>query len=217
MAGPRQLVQRPRRSAGKRRTVKLVQSSRAARSRGAWARQKPKESGGRIRGGGELGTIRCLAVGRRSARSPANWKATAAQRRRRARKRPSLAMQPPCTEGPWLWQQASVPDWVRQAKPYIEDPLVDAAVPMSQRRALLELEEGTCRWPIGDPSSADFRFCGATTEKGKPYCAAHWARAYRPRAQATSSAPVESEHLPIQARRTRRRTTAARRLSEAGR
>jgi hypothetical protein len=31
---------------------------------------------------------------------------------------------------------------------------------MSQRLSLLELNEATCHWPIGDPSSPDFFFCG---------------------------------------------------------
>lgn len=181
MGGQHQLPQRrPRRSAG-------IELPKAAWSQGESAQQRSKESGGRLRRGSELGAIHRLAIVRRSPRSSANWKASAAEWRRRARKHLSDAMQPPRTEVPRLWQQGSVPDWVRKAEPYVEDPLVDAAVPMSQRRAFLELEDRTCRWPIGDPRSPDFLFCGATTREGKPYCAAHWARAYRPRAQATQA------------------------------
>ena len=41
------------------------------------------------------------------------------------------------------------------------DPVTsDNVVPMSQRLSLLELNEATCHWPIGDPSSPDFFFCG---------------------------------------------------------
>ena len=41
------------------------------------------------------------------------------------------------------------------------DPVAyDNVVPMSQRLTLLELNEATCHWPIGDPSSSDFFFCG---------------------------------------------------------
>jgi GcrA cell cycle regulator len=35
-----------------------------------------------------------------------------------------------------------------------------------------------CAWPIGDPTSADFRYCGAPVLSGKPYCASHCAVAY---------------------------------------
>ena len=41
------------------------------------------------------------------------------------------------------------------------DPVTsDNVVPMSQRLSLLELNEATCHWPTGDPSSPDFFFCG---------------------------------------------------------
>ncbi|MAU21324.1 MAG: hypothetical protein CMH13_12420 [Martelella sp.] len=33
------------------------------------------------------------------------------------------------------------------------------------------MEAGSCRWPIGDPRSPDFRLCGAPTEPGQPSCA----------------------------------------------
>lgn len=38
-----------------------------------------------------------------------------------------------------------------------------------------------CRWPIGDPLSAAFSFCGRSASYG-PYCLDHRRVAYRPRA-----------------------------------
>jgi len=38
------------------------------------------------------------------------------------------------------------------------------------RITLLELREGLCRWPLGDPRSESFGFCGAPNEPGKSYC-----------------------------------------------
>lgn len=35
-----------------------------------------------------------------------------------------------------------------------------------------------CCWPIGTPGIRDFRYCGAPTEPGRPYCADHCARAF---------------------------------------
>src|SRR5262245_24599367 len=73
--------------------------------------------------------------------------------------------------------------WVVNAKPYVEDARLDANIPRRRRRALLELTENTCRWPVGDPRSARFFFCGAQAARNQPYCAEHCARAYlRPRA-----------------------------------
>ena len=61
-----------------------------------------------------------------------------------------------------------------------EPELVDNVVPMGQRRTLLELTEETCRWPIGDPSHADFFFCGGQAITSLPYCAFHSRVAYQP-------------------------------------
>lgn len=36
----------------------------------------------------------------------------------------------------------------------------------------------TCQWPVGDPKTADFHFCGAESEAGRPYCTEHCAVAY---------------------------------------
>lgn len=45
--------------------------------------------------------------------------------------------------------------------------------------SLHELSGETCRWPIGFPGDADFRFCGNHPVKGLPYCAGHARIAYR--------------------------------------
>lgn len=50
----------------------------------------------------------------------------------------------------------------------------------SRRLTLLELSERTCKWPIGDPSTGDFYFCGHPCAPDKPYCAAHVQLAYQP-------------------------------------
>ena len=52
-------------------------------------------------------------------------------------------------------------------------------VESAQRRSLLELTEGACRWPLDDPGSADFAFCGNETIAGFSYCAGHARMAYR--------------------------------------
>src|ERR1700756_3191542 len=61
-----------------------------------------------------------------------------------------------------------------------EPELVDNIIPLGQRRTILELTEETCRWPIGDPGSPEFFFCGGHTIAGLPYCAYHSRVAYQP-------------------------------------
>ena len=36
-----------------------------------------------------------------------------------------------------------------------------------------EIGEGACRWPLGDPTTEDFVYCGVQTAKGRSYCAGH--------------------------------------------
>lgn len=51
-------------------------------------------------------------------------------------------------------------------------------IPVEQRLSLLQLSETTCKWPIGDPLTPDFYFCGQHSDEGKPYCDFHSRRAY---------------------------------------
>lgn len=41
------------------------------------------------------------------------------------------------------------------------------------------LRPDQCRWPIGDPDSENFHFCGAPVFVGKPYCYEHCKAAYQ--------------------------------------
>ncbi|MDG2403983.1 MAG: GcrA family cell cycle regulator [Paracoccaceae bacterium] len=50
----------------------------------------------------------------------------------------------------------------------------------AKKLSLLELTERTCKWPVGDPATDDFWFCGLATQAGKPYCEAHVGVAFQP-------------------------------------
>jgi GcrA cell cycle regulator len=63
-----------------------------------------------------------------------------------------------------------------------EPELIENIIPIGQRCSILELNEGKCHWPIGDPSSSDFFFCGGKTIEGLPYCGYHSRIAYQPAA-----------------------------------
>jgi len=43
---------------------------------------------------------------------------------------------------------------------------------------LSALTSDMCSWPIGDPGTAGFRFCGRSAVTGKPYCPEHCSIAY---------------------------------------
>jgi GcrA cell cycle regulator len=50
----------------------------------------------------------------------------------------------------------------------------------AKKISLMELTERTCKWPIGDPATEDFWFCGLPSVAGKPYCEAHVGVAFQP-------------------------------------
>ena len=50
----------------------------------------------------------------------------------------------------------------------------------AKKISLMELTERTCKWPIGDPATEDFWFCGLSVQQGKPYCEAHVGVAFQP-------------------------------------
>lgn len=50
----------------------------------------------------------------------------------------------------------------------------------AKKLTLMDLTERTCKWPIGDPATEDFWFCGLSAQPGKPYCEAHVGVAFQP-------------------------------------
>ena len=57
----------------------------------------------------------------------------------------------------------------------------DNVVPMAEAVTIMELRESMCRWPVGDPSSSEFRYCGGKAPIGDgPYCTFHSRMAYQP-------------------------------------
>jgi GcrA cell cycle regulator len=58
--------------------------------------------------------------------------------------------------------------------------LEDVPIANDRHCSLLELNAGKCRWPINEPDSDNFCFCGNTPLAGFPYCVGHARFAYRP-------------------------------------
>ncbi len=48
-------------------------------------------------------------------------------------------------------------------------------------KQLEELNESTCKWPIGHPDEKNFYFCGRTSLKEFSYCKLHLLYAYQPK------------------------------------
>ncbi|WP_417249362.1 GcrA family cell cycle regulator [Celeribacter sp.] len=50
----------------------------------------------------------------------------------------------------------------------------------AKKLTVMQLTEKTCKWPVGDPATDDFWFCGLPSQPGKPYCEAHVGVAFQP-------------------------------------
>ena len=59
-------------------------------------------------------------------------------------------------------------------------PLRLVDLPKGGRVTILHLSDKTCKWPIGDPGSEDFCFCGHSPRDKSPYCEYHARAAYQP-------------------------------------
>jgi len=49
-----------------------------------------------------------------------------------------------------------------------------------------------CKWPIGDPSTSDFSFCGRRASEGV-YCVEHARVAYQPQVRKSASKDASSD------------------------
>ena len=61
-------------------------------------------------------------------------------------------------------------------------------------KQLEELDENTCKWPIGHPNEENFYFCGRTSLKDFSYCKLHLLYAYQPKGKKEEVA--EKEEVP---------------------
>ena len=65
-----------------------------------------------------------------------------------------------------------------EADLYVAPAVAELFIPEDKRLNLLQLNEHTCKWPIGDPLTKDFYFCGQHSLETGPYCEFHSRRAY---------------------------------------
>mgnify|MGYP001399789297 CR=1 FL=1 len=61
-------------------------------------------------------------------------------------------------------------------------------------KQLEELDENSCKWPIGHPDEKDFYFCGRTSLKDFSYCKLHILYAYQPKGKKEEN--TDKEEIP---------------------
>ncbi len=185
-------------------TEDRVETLKKMWAEGQSASQIAKELGGVTRNA-VIGKVHRLGLSNRAgggsaaAKAPAKEKPAAAKPAAKARPEPKPEPVP-----------AKAPEPVQEAAPaapkpatQLRKPIVPAGQPLppqpsaneispealetvreveksAKRLSLMELTERTCKWPIGDPATDDFWFCGLPAQPGKPYCEAHVGVAFQP-------------------------------------
>mgnify|MGYP001427912930 FL=1 len=61
-------------------------------------------------------------------------------------------------------------------------------------KQLEELDENSCKWPIGHPDEKSFYFCGRSSLKDFSYCKLHLLYAYQPKGKKEDA--IEKEEIP---------------------
>ena len=63
-------------------------------------------------------------------------------------------------------------------------------------KKLEELDEGSCKWPIGHPEEESFYFCGRSSLKDFSYCKLHLLYAYQPKGKKEEPNTDKEEETP---------------------
>ena len=61
--------------------------------------------------------------------------------------------------------------------------------------AVTRAGERQCRWPVGDPRSPDFRFCGCSVYESLPYCIDHARVAYQSMGRKNRSSEMNASSI----------------------
>lgn len=80
------------------------------------------------------------------------------------------------------------------AKPVVarEAPRAIDIAKRTEGIAVTKAGERHCRWPVGDPRSPDFRFCGCASYESLPYCVDHARVAYQTVSRRSRSSESDS-------------------------
>ena len=63
-------------------------------------------------------------------------------------------------------------------------------------KQLEELDDNSCKWPIGHPNEKNFYFCGRTSLKDFSYCKLHLLYAYQPKGKKDENPNKDKNEIP---------------------
>ena len=70
---------------------------------------------------------------------------------------------------------------VRGRKSKFKSLIIEKNFEPENPKQLEELDENSCKWPVGHPNEKSFYFCGRTSLKDFSYCKLHLLYAYQPK------------------------------------
>ena len=82
----------------------------------------------------------------------------------------------------------------RTRKSKFKSLLIDKDFEPENPKQLEELDENSCKWPIGHPDEKSFYFCGRSSLKDFSYCKLHLLYAYQPKGK--KEEVTEKEEVP---------------------
>ena len=168
---------------------------------GQSASQIAKELGGVTRNA-VIGKVHRLGLSNRATSGSKSDSATKAEVKPKAAPKPKAAAKPKADPVPEMKTEPAVPQRPA-ATPATRKAIIPAGQPLppqpsaneispealakvnevekkAKKLSLMELTERTCKWPVGDPATEHFWFCGLPVQAGKPYCEAHVGVAFQP-------------------------------------
>jgi GcrA cell cycle regulator len=81
----------------------------------------------------------------------------------------------------------------RTRKSKFKSLLIDKDFEPENPKQLEELDENTCKWPIGHPNENSFYFCGRSSLKDFSYCKLHLLYAFQPKGKKDDGTEKDEE------------------------
>ena len=84
----------------------------------------------------------------------------------------------------------------RDRKSKFQSLIIEKDFEPENPKKLEELDESSCKWPIGHPEDQSFYFCGRSSLKDFSYCKLHLLYAYQPKGRKEEPVADKDEETP---------------------
>ena len=84
----------------------------------------------------------------------------------------------------------------RDRKSKFQSLIIEKDFEPENPKKLEELDESSCKWPIGHPEEESFYFCGRSSLKDFSYCRLHLLYAYQPKGRKEEPVADKDEEAP---------------------